>query len=325
MSIPAERLQEGAQILVRGKISFSRLASLVNGEALQRSIEQAKKRGALYPTTKPHTTVSLVDAVVLPANPAGFSQEEQYVQEKIYAVKSGDNAGRQGFNIDNVSTYLPTVLELDPENAGTYRQLVLERGLASGLDVTLVIQVFKPAGFEKRGLGLQQVVLNEPVRYYTSGVDSSALAARGIVVNGPIKSVIAADSPAVDSTAAAAAFASEADRAGFAVPANTSADANGYPVPTPGAQGVVPAPTPAAQQFPLSTPAPAAVAAPVAAPVTPVETQEQVIARLQQQLAEQQAAQAAPGGGSAFDAAPVATPAGQPGPWDAPAPAAYQG
>ncbi|MFF2053832.1 hypothetical protein ACFVU2_19665 [Leifsonia sp. NPDC058194] len=334
MSIPAERLREGHQILVRGKISFSRLAALIEGEALARSIEQARKRGSLYPTDVPHTTVNLVDAVVLYADAQNPSLEEQFVAEKVYAVKTGENAGKQGYGIDNKSTFLPTILEMDPENAGQYRQLVLERDLASGIDVTLVLQTFKSKkGYAKGGVGLQQVVLNEPVRYYASaGLDTSALAARGIVVNGPIKSVAAAEAP-VNSAAAAAAFASEAERAGFDVPANTGADANGYPVPTPGALGT--APVVAQQQFPLSAPvAPVAAQAPAAAPVAapapaaaPALSQDAQIAQLQQQLAEAQAAAAGTGGASAFDAVPVATPAGQASPWDVQggAPATYQG
>lgn len=331
MSIPAERLREGQQILVRGHVAFSRIASLIEGAALQRRIEQERARGSMYPTTQPHTTISLVDAQVLPLDAANPTLEEQFVNEKIYEIKKGENQGKRGFGIDNKSTFLPTVLEQDPDNAGVYRQLVLERDLAGGLDVTLVIQTFKPNGYEKRGLGLQQVVLNEPVRYYASGVDTSALAARGIVVNGPIRSVSGAEAPA-DPATAAAAFAQEAALSGFEVPANTGADANGLPVPTPGAVGVAPA-----QAAPLFPQTPVAAPQPQAAPVAsqpaaqqapgalPGESAAQTIARLQQQLAETQAATAASGGESAFGA-PAA--AGQePSPWNIPGggPVAYQG
>lgn len=336
MTIPAERLREGQQILVRGKVSFSRIASLIDGPALKKRIEQERARGSLYPTLVPHTTISLVDVQVLPLNPQAPTAEEQFVHEKIYEIKKGDNAGKRGFGIDNKSTFLPTVLEQDPDNQGAYRQLVLEHDLAADMDVTLVIEVFKPKGYEKRGLGLQQVVLNEPVRYYASaGLDTSALAARGIVVNGPIRSVSAAEAP-VDSQTAAADFAHEAALSGFDIPANTGADANGLPVPTPGAVGVAPVQTVAAQAFPQVAPqtAPASHQVPAAAPTAPAipgalpgETAEQTIARLQQQLAETQAAQAASGGESAFGAAPAPVAGGELSPWNVPggAPAAFQG
>ena len=317
MTISAASLREGQQILVTGKISFSRLAALVEGPALVKSIEQSRARGAIYPTLVPHTTINLVDAEVVVANPASATPEEQYTHEKIYVSKTGDNAGKNVFSIDNKSAYLPTVLEQDPTVPGSYRQLVLERDLASGLSVTLVLEVFKAGDNANRGLGLQQVVLNEAVRYFASGgVDTSALAARGIVINGAIRSVSGADS-----AAAAAAFANEAELSGF-IPANSELDANGYPAPTPGALGVVPAPSLAASTFPLSTPVVAQ--APVLAPVqlaAPVETPEQQIARLQAQISEQAAAAAGSGGASAF-AAPVAAPT----PWAVGTPApAYQG
>lgn len=334
MPVPAERLREGQQILVRGKTSFSRIASVIDGPALERRVAQELKRGSLYPTKVPHTTISIIDAQVLPLDPTAPTQEETFVFEKTFELKTGENAGRRGFNVDNKSTTLPTVLEMDPDVAGSYRQLVLERDLASGLDVTLVLEVYKPKGYEKRGLALRQVVLHEPVRYYaSSGVDTSALAARGIVVNGPIRTVSASESPAaVSPEDAAATFQEEAARTGFAVPANTGVSAEGLPVPTPGAIGSAPMSAPAAQMFPQSAPvtqAPAPVAAPAAPAVAgafPGETPEQAIARLQQQLAESQNAQAASGGASAFDA-PAPAAVGGLTPWDVPGagPAAFQG
>ncbi|ROR76023.1 hypothetical protein SAMN06295974_3831 [Plantibacter flavus] len=343
MGIPAERLREGQQVLVRGNISFSRLASLVEGEALARSIEQAKSRGSLYPTKVPHTTINIVNARVVPGDPTNPTLEEQFVNEKIFPVKKGENAGKPGFGLDSKSTYLPTILEPDPEHEGQYRQVVLERDLASGLDVTIVINIFKNGDFEKRGLGLQQVVLHEELRYFASGVSAAQLAARGIVVHGDVKPVTGvAAGPVAGAAAPQAAVAA----APVEYPANTVADPRGYAAPMPGAQGTFPAP--AAQSFPVSAPlvqtAPAAQAFPQAAPAAalaaqqfpvsapvqapapaaatvaaPVESPEETIARLQQQLAEQAAAQNGSGGASAFDAAaPAAAPTavGGSSPWD---------
>jgi hypothetical protein len=317
MTISAAQLREGQQILVKGKTSFSRLASLVEGPALQKSIEQSKARGSLYPTTVPHTTINLVDVEVLAANPAAPTPEEQFVHEKTYTVKSGDNAGKVGYSIDNKSTYLPTILEQDPENPGQYRQLLLERDLAGGLEVTLVLQVFKSGDNANRGIGLQQVVLMEPVKYYSTGLDTSALAARGIVVNGPIKTVSASD-------AAATAFAGEAERSGFD-PSTTQVSASGFAGPVPGMQGTVPAPA-AVSPFPVSTPAPAPVAqfapAPQTAPApvpaaAPAQSAADTIAALEQQIAQQKAALAGQGGASAFgDAAPAPVAAAATSPWD---------
>lgn len=331
MTIPAETLTEGQTILVRGRTTYSRLAALIEGEQLAARVKQARERGALYPTTDPHTTISIVDAQVIPLTPGALTREEQFVQEKIYITKSGDNAGKPAFGIDNKSSLLPTVLEPDPDGpAGTYRQIVLERDLASDLDVTLVLNIFASKGYAKKGVGLQQVALNEPVRYFQSaGLDTSALAARGIVVNGPIRSVSAAE--------AAAAQPAGATGTGTlaGLPANTEVDTYGFPAPSMGVPAtpapaqtpVVPAPAqyPAAQaQVQQQVPAQAAPAA--------VESPEEQIARLQRQIAEQARANANSGGDSAFGAAPAlvgaGVGAGAGGPWDVGAqqqPAAYQG
>lgn len=347
MTIPAERLREGTQIFVTGNISFSRLAKLIEGAALARSIEQAQKRNALYPTKVPHTTISLVNASILTAPGAAMTPEEEFVANQIYDIRSGENAGRKGYNIDNKSTYLPTILEPDAENPGAHKQLVLDRDLATGLSVTLVLEVFKPKDYEKRGIGLQQVILNEPARYYASGgINPEALKARGIVVNGPIVAVSGAEAAAqvVDPAFAQQQFAQEAALSGFAVPVNSGVDANGYAMPMPGATGTVPAQVVAAQVpgvAPVAVPpqvaqvAAPAVAAQVpvaaAAPVGQVPVQEspaEELARLRAQTAALQAATANSGGASAFDGVPATAAAGSPSPWDGPTqggPAAYQG
>ena len=340
MTIAAENLTEGRTILVRGRTSYSRLAALIEGEQLTMRVKQARERGSLYPTTEPHTTISLINAQIMLDNPANPSLEEQFVQEKIYTAKSGDNAGKPAFSIDNKGSFLPIILEADPDGpAGSYRQLVLERDLASDLDVTLVLETFaSKSGHAKKGVGLRQVILNEPVRYYASGgLDTGALAARGIVVNGPIRNVSAAE-------AAAARPAGDNSVAGL--PANTAVDANGFPVPSMGkpvaqapvmqapvAQAPVQYQVPAMVQAPV-TQAPVAQApvqyqAPIAqAPAVAVESPEDQIARLQRQLNEQALANANSGGESAFGAAPalVGAGVGEGGPWavDAQQPA-YQG
>lgn len=290
-TVSASQLRPNEIIVVRGKVSFSRLARVIEGEALAERIKNSKSQ---YPTTVPHTTISLFDAQVIPANPAAPTPEEIYVSEKFYTIKSGDNAGKTGFGLDNKGTFLPIVLEQDPDNPGQYRQLVLPQDLATGVDVTLVLNVFA-SGYSNKGIGIQQVVLNEPVRYYASGIDTNQLAARGIIVNGPIAPVASADSPAAQAPAAPADASTVINEQGLPMPGTLTAPA------APVAQPVAPV---------------APVAAAPAAPAAPVDESAR-IAQLQQQLAEAQAAAAGSGGQSAF-AAPAAAAPQQgtvPSPW----------
>ena len=275
-SISATQLREGQIILVRGKTAFSRLARVIEGEALTKRVAEAKARGQLYPTSVPHTTISLSDAQVVYADPSAPTPEELYTSEKTYDIKKGENAGKKGFSVDNRGNFLPVILEQDPDNPGEHRQLVLPQDLAVGLDVTLVLNVFASGDYANKGLGIQYVILNEPVRYYASGVDRSELAARGLIINGEIRP-IGKD----ESTAAQAPADSVVNADGVALPGQLSAPQ----APVAPAAPVVPQP-----------------AQPVQAPVQGQPSPEQAahIAQLQQQLAEAQAAQAGQGGASAF-------------------------
>ena len=341
MAVSASQLRENQQILVKGVLSFSRLSKLIEGKELTDRVAAEKARGIKFPTDKPHTTITIVDAEVLPADPQAATPEEIYVHERIFTYNKGENAGKQALTVDNKSTYLPNILAPSKTEAGAYEQVKLERDLASGIPVTLVINTYGSASFANKGIGLQQVVLHEEVRYYASGATAaiSALAARGIVVTGSIENVAAPAPGSADETAAAqAAFAAEADRSGFVIPDNTGVTAGGLPFPTPGAQGTAPVAAPASA-FPIAgqTAAPQVPVAqqiaqtPLAAPAqlplaqtAPVETPEQELARLRQQLAERESVAAATGP-SAFDVAQPA--AAAPGPWDVPVagPVAVQG
>lgn len=327
-TVPAERLREGSIIVIKGKLAFSRLAKVIDGQALADSVARQRAQGRLYPTDKPHTTVSLVDVELLPENPAALTPEEIFVQESIYVSKQGENAGRTGYNIDNVGTSLPPVLELDPAT-GTYSQVEITSDLDTGLEVMLVLNVFKPKSYEKRGIGISQVLVNEPIRYYSGGMSNQALAARGIVISGEVRPV----------TSPSAQPLGEAAPAG--VPAG-SVVTNGLTLPGPGTpvqpvQQYAPAPAAPVQQY---APAPVQPVQPVqqyapapAQPVqqyapAPVETDQQRSARLEAELAALRAAQAGSGGASAFDPAPQEAPqpaAAGASPWDQPAGIRYQG
>lgn len=347
MGVHASTLREGQQIFVSGKLAFSRLARVIDGAELEKRVRDSKSK---FPTKTPHTLISLIDPQVLPMDPSAVTPEEQFVFEKFFTYGQGDNAGHQGLSVENIGQYLPTILEPDESAPGTYKQLVLPSDLATGLQVLVVINVYKPKDYENRGLGIDQVILQEAPRYYSGGGSTAALAARGIVVTGGIKAVQSGEPSAV--AQAAAGFEQEAARSGFPLGANTSVDTNGFAMPTPGAQGVAPAspafpqafqqqapvaqqqapgfgqPAPQQQQFQQQAPQFAQPQAPIqqqfpqGQPMQQqfqqpgaVVPQAQQIAQQAQQIQELQAAQANGGGSadeSAFATAPVPVGAGAP-------------
>lgn len=324
--IAAERLAANQTIIVKGKTSFSRLARHVSGKELEDSVRRAKAAGRLYPTDRDHTTIWIVDAEVQYADPANPTLEEQFIVQQLFTYKKGDNTGRVGYSIDDTSPFIPLVLVPDEENPGSHRQLVLESDLASGLDVRVVLSTFKSkAGYQKTGVGLQQVVLDEAPKYYTQGVNTGELAARGITVSGGITRVSAEDAAAAAAPQAAAQGSYVGtDENGFPTAGPVAPQAQAPAAPAPQAQAPVqpaapapaPAPAPQAQAPAPVAQAPAQPAAPAPQAQAPAQaegTPEQKIARLQAQLdAARNSGQAA--GTSAFDQGQA--PTQNPDPWD---------
>lgn len=289
MSIPAESLQPGKQILVQGTLTFGKLSQQYQGEELARRVAQQVRIGALYPCQVPHTTVNVADARVIYKDDANPQLEEQFVQGKIYTIKSGENQGKSGFGIDDKGNVLPAVYEKN-EETGQFRPIKLERELASGLDVILVLETYAPKGHPKKGLGLAQVLINEPVRYYGGGASTQALAERGIVFEAPAERVLASTANTTSEP--------QAGYQGEGLPENTQIDPNsGLAMPAPGAAPAAPAvaqvPVATTVVAPIPTPAPAAA---------PADDKDAQIAALMAQIE----AQNTPQGGSAFDVAPAA-------------------
>lgn len=185
-NIKAHQLTEGQTVVLRGKLEYSRLMSMIDGEELQRRIAQQRQLGSMYITDKPHTTVTLRGVQVIYSDPNNPTVEEQYVAQKCYNSKKHPDKGLM-FNLDNKSPFLPPVwVPANPANlAEGYVQLTDPEGeLDSGLDISLILTTFKAGNNANLGLGLDSVVVNEEPRYYSNNrVDRDKLAALGIVFN----------------------------------------------------------------------------------------------------------------------------------------------
>src|SRR5699024_2966133 len=185
-NIKAHQLTEGQTVVLRGKLEYSRLMSMIDGEELQRRIAQQRQLGSMYITDKPHTTVTLRGVQVIYSDPNNPTVEEQYVAQKCYNSKKHPDKGLM-FNLDNKSPFLPPVwVPANPANLTEgYVQLTDPEGeLDSGLDISLILTTFKAGNNANLGLGLDSVVVNEEPRYYSNNrVDRDKLAALGIVFN----------------------------------------------------------------------------------------------------------------------------------------------
>lgn len=196
--IPSEQLTENTYVVVDGYINYSHVTSFIDGELLAK-----RNEGRLYPIRDPYTSIALRDSRIRPASgdPANLSLEEQFVQNTFYDSKK-DPSKVNIYSIDNKGNRLPAIYEpKDPNDlAQGYEQVVEPAGeLDRDLSATLVLQVYKPQGLEKRGIGLRLININEKIRYYSGGLDMNHLQNLGIVLNNaPAPTMAPASAPATN-------------------------------------------------------------------------------------------------------------------------------
>lgn len=175
-TINVNSLTVDSTYLVRGKSAFCRITRQTTDAE-----REAANKTRQHPIEKNYTTISIYDAQVLCKDPNKPSLEEQYAAEKLYRSSSPDQPGNN-FTAMNKSHNLPKVAVADPNNPNSYDEIIPEGELARGVDVTLVMRVFKGQG--NNGVSLDRVLVNEPIRYFggSSSVDKS-LSEMGITFN----------------------------------------------------------------------------------------------------------------------------------------------
>lgn len=185
-TVSLNQVEPGTTFMVRGNLTFSRITSRIEGEELTRRIDSARRNG-IIPIDKPHTTASINHARVVytnvdqNGNPVSKTLIEQYAEESLYQSSKNPQQGLH-YNAYNKGTNLPNVGVL-AEDGKTVNGVIPEHELANGLDVTLVMRVFKPKTQMNHGVCLEGVIVNEPIRYYDGNAMANSLSEHGITWN----------------------------------------------------------------------------------------------------------------------------------------------
>ncbi len=287
----AENIRPGQVIVVQGAISFARTASLIDGVELQRRVASSKSQ---YPTDSPHTLMVLSQAEIVPADPTQYSWEESYVKSLFFEHKKNPEKGL-GYEAKNVTKSLPTLLTVDPENPGSYRQVVdVEGEIARDTVVRIVVVTYQSKDkngreYQKLGLGLEAIILSTPEVPYApkSGARNLDLSSYGITLSTPLVATNGVETEVPNqivrtdaSGLPAAPVAPSAPVQPVAAPAPVASAAPAAPsAPLAPAAPVAPI-QPAAAAHPAAPSAPAAPAAPMAPvqPIVPVAAAYQVAA-----------------------------------------------
>lgn len=170
----------GTIIQVRGKVAFSRIRSQIKDEELKRTNERNQQQGRLA-IDKPHTKLSLKQCTLIVKDPNNLTVGEQYVQERMFLSQKHPENGYcyEGLN---KGKFLPVVARRVPEDPNTIQQYEpseLLGELANDLDVTILMRVFESK--PNNGITLDTVIVNEPIRFYQGGAQTS-LAAAGLTL-----------------------------------------------------------------------------------------------------------------------------------------------
>lgn len=212
-TINVNTLTPDATYLVRGKVAFSRITRQTT-DAERAAANQSRQ----HPIDKNYTTMTIYDAQILCKDPANPSLEERYASEKLYKSSSPEQPG-YNFSAMNKSRNLPKVGVVAEGSTSQYNEIIPTGELAHGVDVTLVMRVFKGQG--NNGVSLDRVLVNEPIRYFvgTGSAVEKSLSEMGITFNA--LSPDEAASAAATANTAPAADAAPAAQAAPAAPAAT--------------------------------------------------------------------------------------------------------
>jgi hypothetical protein len=182
-TISDNQIQVNEKVYVQGRIEFARIAKIITGEELQNGDKRRMSMG-MQPVGRDHTSITIVDPQIRPKNANGvLTPTEKYVAERFYR-KSSDANGPMRYNIINKSPKLPDVYQTIPGNPTQASRVKLNgHEPAPGLLVTLILNIFESQTYHKKGIGLQNVLIQEPIRFFTPTNAANNLAAMGITLN----------------------------------------------------------------------------------------------------------------------------------------------
>ena len=176
-TVTTNDLTPGVEFYVEGTVTYSRLASLIDGEELKE-----KQRRYKNCPPRPHTHISLTNARVKCKDPQHQTPEEIYAAETILFVSMNRNTNQSEWrvNFDNKSKFLPRIFVQNDQNKKIYDEVRLEKELDKGLHVTLGFSAYKTQ--QNNGVRLDTVLVHEPLRYYSNDIVSK-LEQMGLTVN----------------------------------------------------------------------------------------------------------------------------------------------
>lgn len=177
-----DQLQAGDTFVVSGRTSYPRLTRVLEGAELEEEIKRATQQGRI-PEAKPHSYTTLVDAQVEFANPQAPTLAELYAQERLYQNREG----RICYSAVRKSPTLADYGVVDPQDHTKVNGIYLDpdKQVANDLFVKCYFRVYDTKAGMHKGVSLDTIVFQEPVKYYEFSNSAGQLANRGLTWTAP--------------------------------------------------------------------------------------------------------------------------------------------
>lgn len=183
-TVNVNSIAPGTIIMIRGNVTFSRIASRIEGDELAKRIMEQQAKG-WKPVDKPHTTLTIKNAMVLMQNPNAPTLAEKYATESLYISKQHPEYGYCYTGTNKSPNNLPDVGVREADGNTVTSVTPLQAELDNDLAVTLVLRVFKSKNAMNNGVSMDAVIVEEPIRYYSASTISKALESQGLTWNTP--------------------------------------------------------------------------------------------------------------------------------------------
>lgn len=268
-TININSIPDNAQVYITGTVDYSHIATKIEGAELDADNARKVAKG-MRAIDKPHTRMTISNAVINYGDPNNKTIAEQYVEEKMYTSPDHPEKGTCFMALNKSKNY-PELYSRENNISNVLENIVAEGELSVGTNVTLMVRFFSTK--QNKGMSLDAVIVNaKNIRWNMGGNSAVAngLLARGFQIanSAPVdevRSQLAANTAPVQPAPMALQPAPMAQPAPAPVaPAPAPyMQAPVQPVPTAQPTAVPPAPV-------APAPAPVQPAAPTPAPSLPI-------------------------------------------------------
>lgn len=158
-------IKPGDRVVLEGVIQFARIATMIEGEELERKIVREKAFGNRFYPRKPHTSLTLRNVRIKVKDQENIRPIEKLLRTRLYRSKKHPEYDLM-WNMDNKSPFVPRVAVALDDN--TLQEIVLPKDPAVGQKVNLILSTYRnQSGSLSWNLDLI-IFPNEDIKYYTA-------------------------------------------------------------------------------------------------------------------------------------------------------------